>query len=155
MGFFLVGQVKQLNSIGKSRGSLYLNYLLIIILCASFVRRPIKKLGESLLEKPGREVFLLSKELSERGIKGRFASNTHWGTTLYIAYHSGSQYFGIVSDSHECDVMRRDLPRYGVNYYFVWGSAPNSRCRPNSAPVFRRESIHKLPELENYEVRDR
>lgn len=72
----------------------------------------------------GKSVYNLSKVL-ENAIAphSNIAANTNWPISLYLAYHLDCKYYGVQEKNITNTKLKRDLEKYGIDYYLVWGGA--------------------------------
>jgi len=72
----------------------------------------------------GKGIYDLSEVLKSRIAPGcNIASNTSWGGSLYLSYHLGCKYYGAQAKSISEVELKRQLEKYGIDYYLVWGDA--------------------------------
>ncbi|MCG8604582.1 hypothetical protein MJD09_06215 [bacterium] len=72
------------------------------------------------------DAYLLGKKLAkEYHLAGNIATNKHH-STLYLAYHMKAKYFGQVRLGCSAAELRQELTSHDIDYYFVWGEAPES-----------------------------
>ena len=53
----------------------------------------------------------------------KIASNTSWAGSLYLTYHLDCKYYGAQKKNISKIELKRQLEKYGIDYYLVWGGA--------------------------------
>lgn len=53
----------------------------------------------------------------------RIASNTNWAGTLFLSYHLNCKYYGMPKQQAAVAELKKDLEKYRIDYYFVWGDS--------------------------------
>jgi len=72
----------------------------------------------------GKSVHNLSKVL--RNViapHSHIASNTNWPLTLFLSYHLNARYYGVQKKNITAAELKRELEKYGIDYYLLWGGA--------------------------------
>lgn len=107
--------------------------LLLIICLLSYTHLPLKYLFKdydriSEYGTSGREIYSISQVLTRNyQIRGRVASNDRWNESLFLAYYTGCQYFGQIKENLKREELIKELKKYGIKYFFLWGSGPDEK----------------------------
>ncbi len=97
--------------------------VLLFIFFASFVFGGVRTLRSYAGR--GGWVHDLAQILKQRiSPQDRIASNTNWAGTLFLSYHLNCRYYGMPKQNMTVAELKKDLEKYHVNYYFVWGGGP-------------------------------
>ena len=118
MGGYVLGRLFGNNFFTKTRRSaLLVIFFLTFAVPAAQVLRDYANRGKS--------VYGLGRALSA-GIEPdcKIASNANWPGSLYQSYYLGCKYYGVEKKNITKAELKRDLEKYGIDYYFVWGGAP-------------------------------
>ena len=72
----------------------------------------------------GKWIYDLSQVLKSRITPNyKIASNTSWAGSLFLSYHLGGRYYGTHEKNISKTELKKQLEKYGIDYYFVWGGA--------------------------------
>lgn len=96
--------------------------LLKIIFVISFITAPLINLYFSYQANlMSQEIYLLGQNLKKNyGLAGNLASNSYPVKTLYIAYYSGSRYFGQSTKSQNEENFINEIKNNNIDYYLAW-----------------------------------
>lgn len=74
------------------------------------------------------KIYHIGEELKRFNIKGRIASNREyipvhdaWHKTFRLSYWLDSRYYGQAKEGITDEDLEKELKRYDIDYYFVWG----------------------------------
>lgn len=96
--------------------------VVLIIFAASFVFMPINFLSTNL--NTGEDIYSLSNILkSDYGVNGNIATNDRLIDTQYLSFYLNTSFFGQSRKGIPDQELEGQLVKYGINYYFVWGSS--------------------------------
>lgn len=102
--------------------------ILIFFFVISFIFIPLHRTISINKGNLDREMYRLSKNLKKFNIKGNIASNREyipvhdaWHKTFRSAYWLNSRYYGQSKDSVSDEDLGKELRKYNIDYYFVWG----------------------------------
>lgn len=96
--------------------------ILLILLILSFVINPVNALATN--PNIGTEIYNLSETLkSNYSVHGNLASNGEWEVSDYIAYYTGSKYYGKIKENESYNNLKNELRNNNIDYYFVWGDS--------------------------------
>ncbi len=96
--------------------------ILLIFLILSFTMIPINGLITDL--DIGKGIYNTSETLEYTyNVHGNLASNNEWEITDYIAYYTGSKYYGETKSSSNINDLKRELESNNIDYYIVWGKS--------------------------------
>lgn len=117
MGGHVVGRLFESNFFTRARRA-----ALLAILFLLFAVPASEKLRSQVNVK--KYVYVLSEVLKNRiSPDCNIASNTEWSMSLYLAYYLDCKYYGAQKKGISKIELKRQLERYGIDYYFVWGGA--------------------------------
>ncbi len=72
----------------------------------------------------GKSIYSLGKALKSRIAPNcKIASNTSWAGSLYLSYHLDCKYYGTQKKNISKIELKRQLEKYGIDYYLFWGGA--------------------------------
>jgi hypothetical protein len=63
--------------------------------------------------------------------KSKIASNTNWAGSLFLSYHLDCKYYGAQKKNISKIELKKQLEKYGIVYYLVWGGAVDLRFLSN------------------------
>ena len=126
MGGYVLASLFQNNFFTKTRRT-----ALLIIFFLSFAVPASLSLKDSANR--GKAIYSLSKALKSRIPPNRkIASNASWGGSLYLSYHLDCKYYGAQKKNISKIELKRQLEKYGIDYYLLWGgAAPDLRFLSN------------------------
>lgn len=117
MGGYVLGILFQNSFFTKTRKT-----ALLIIFFLSFVV-PASQ-GLKSYANRGKGIYGLSEVLKSRVTPARnIASNTSWAGSLFLSYHLDCKYYGAQKKNISKTELKRQLEKYGIDYYLVWGGA--------------------------------
>jgi len=119
MGGYVLGRLRlfESNFFTKTRRT-----VLLIIFFLSFAIPAYQ--GLKSYANRGKGIYGLSEVLKSRVTPGRnIASNTSWAGSLFLSYHLDSKYYGVQKKNVSKTELKRQLEKYGIDYYLVWGGA--------------------------------
>ena len=117
MGGYVLAKLFQNNFFTKTRRT-----VLLIIFFLSFAVPASLSLKDSANR--GKSIYSLSKVLKSRITpRCKIASNTSWPGSLYLSYHLDCKYYGAQKKNISKIELKRQLEKYGIDYYLVWGGA--------------------------------
>ena len=97
------------------------------------------------------QIYQMSQILDRNfHLRGRIASNTNIGTTLFIAYYLDLHYYGQRGAFQTVEELEASLAKYKIDYFFLWFE------NPERYPFLKRypELTHgKFPQLRLYDLR--
>ena len=101
----------------------------------------------------GKWIHNLSLALKD-GIKpdSKIVSNTSWPGSLYLAYHLDCRYYGAEKKNITRAELKRDLEKYGIDYYLVWGGVPIDYSFLTN---YREITSGRIPGLKIYGLKNR
>ncbi|MCZ3365527.1 MULTISPECIES: hypothetical protein [Methanobacterium] len=95
-------------------------------------------------------VYQLSQTLkNEYNVHGNIASNDQWRKSLYIAYFTGSKYYGQTGKNISSSDLEGELKKNNIDFYIVWGISGNSSI-PNG---YKEVTGGKIPDLKVYSLK--
>jgi hypothetical protein len=72
-------------------------------------------------------VYQLSQTLkNDYSVHGNIASNDEWRKSLYIAYFTGSKYYGQTGKNISSSDLEGELKKDNIDFYIVWGNSGKS-----------------------------
>ncbi len=95
------------------------NFFLILIFFLSFSFHPLVNLYRSRFS--GRDLFQISTQLKEIGIRGKIASDKNWHDSLFLSFYLHSQYFGEKGNVDDSDFLSQLLIN-NIDYLFIFDS---------------------------------
>ncbi|MBA7706669.1 hypothetical protein ES703_115524 [subsurface metagenome] len=126
MGGYVLARLFTSNFFTKTR-----RWALLVVFVLSFV----VPASQSLKAKAsvGRGMYGLGQALKNFIEPGsHVASNTNWGASLFLSYHLDCRYYGTQKKNISKTELKRDLEKYGIDYYLFWGgAAPDLRFLSN------------------------
>ena len=116
----LVFKTTFLNKIGKN--------ILLIIFIISFIILPLN--GLIINYDLDKQLYLDGNILENQHITGNIASNGnltdgYYSNTLKLSYFLGTSYYGFPQSNVTNNNLNADFNKYGIDYYFVWGTSNN------------------------------
>jgi len=101
----------------------------------------------------GKSIYSLGKALKSRIAPNcKIASNTSWAGSLYLSYHLDCKYYGVQEKNITKTKLKRDLEKYGIDYYLLWGgAAPDLRFLSNYEEI----TGGRIPGLRIYGLKER
>ncbi|MDD5669004.1 MAG: hypothetical protein PHE58_03105 [Candidatus Omnitrophica bacterium] len=99
---------------------------IIAVTVISFLFAPVKNL--IMRYNCGRDIRELSEQLKMSGVRGAFASSTHWYLNYYLAYHLQSRYYGVSNNLYDCDRLKNELEKRHCDYFFAWDDSDEAGC---------------------------
>ena len=116
------------------------------IIILSFAWQPVKQLIAA--KNVDKEIFQLSQQLKDYGVKGKIASQGGWEGSLYLTFHLQSQYYGECKSADAAGIAN-ELRAKNINYYLVW----NRDNAPATIPEgFTEITNASLPALQVYKI---
>jgi len=107
--------------------------ILITIFALSFMISPLKSYAQAGKNNINKEMYSLSAYLKKHfNIQGNIASNREWEKiaihdswhkTFRLSYWLNSKYYGQTEAVISDDDLERELEKFGIDYYFVWGES--------------------------------
>ena len=117
MGAYVLARLFQNNFFTKTRRT-----ALLIIFFLSFAVPASLSLKD--YANRGKSIYSLGKALKSRIEPNcKIASNTSWPGSLYLSYHLDCKYYGTQKKNISKIELQRQLQKYGIDYYLVWGGA--------------------------------
>ncbi len=117
MGGYVLARLFQNNFFTKTRRT-----ALLIIFFLSFAVPASLSLKDSTNR--GKGIYSLSKVLKSHVAPNcKIASNTSWAGSLYLSYHLDCKYYGAQKKNISRTELKRQLEKYGIDYYLFWGGA--------------------------------
>jgi hypothetical protein len=105
--------------------------ILIFFFVISFIFVPSHRIISISKGNLDRDMYRLSEELKKYNIKGNIASNREylpvhdaWHKTFRLTYWLNSKYYGQARLKITDEDLEKELKKYSIDYYFVWGDSP-------------------------------
>lgn len=96
-------------------------------------------------------VYQLSQTLkNDYNVHGNIASNDEWRKSLYIAYFTGSKYYGQTGKNVSGNDLEQDLRENNIDFYIVWGISGKSPL----SNKYKEVTGGKIPGLKVYSLKD-
>jgi hypothetical protein len=136
----------------KSRKNILLVFFLI-----SFIFTPSRFVIQTGNYTMDQEMYDLSIELKQFNVKGNFASNRHaeghepWHKTFRLAYWLNSKYYGQRGENFSDTKLSKELKKYNIDYYFIWGEINNV---PNFLNAQKDVLNGNIPGLKIFKIKD-
>jgi len=114
--------------------------ILMVLFIISFIIMPLNGLFTNY--DSGKQLYLDANILENHHITGNIASNGnytsgYYSDTVALSYFLGTSYFGFSKPNISNNNLNSDFNKYGIDYYFVWGSSNNQAL------------LSKYPEVNN------
>ena len=134
-----------LNNIGKS--------ILLILFIISFIIMPLNGLRTNY--DSGKQLYLDANMLGNQHITGNIASNGnltdgYYCDTVELSYFLGTSYYGFSQSNITNNNLNADFNKYGIDYYFVWGTSNNQALLSKYAEMNNKN----IPNLRIYKMKD-
>ena len=121
MGGYLINMLFKMDFFTKERFSKVRKAVVLLVFAYSFVIMPANYLAGNL--HTGEDIYNLSSTLmGQYGVQGNVATNDQLTDLNYLAYYMNITVYGQAQKNISSAELQSDLERYGVGYYFVWGS---------------------------------
>lgn len=132
-------------------------HILLFFFVISFIFTPTKYVLQVSRGGMDTDMYDISADLKQLGIRGNFASNREyvpvhdaWHKTFRLAYWLDSKYYGQAEAGISDDELLEDLRKYNIDYYFVWGEG----CKiPPFLDHYPELTGHKIPDLRIYSLK--
>jgi hypothetical protein len=139
-----------------------LQNVLIAIVALSFMLTPLKSYAQAGKNNINKEMYKLSMLLKDRyHIHGNVASNREWEhvaihdswhKTFRLSYWLNSKYYGQTEAVISDDDLERELNKFGIDYYFVWGE---SQSIPQFLLKYKELTNDIYPNLKIYSLKEK
>jgi hypothetical protein len=153
-----------LNTVFK-KGFFYRRFLrgaVLAVYILSFLPTPLKFLPRNLnhgkyflIESLGYTdagIYQIGRALKRRyDLSGNMASNFNGNVTLILSYYLNLRYFGCMRKEHGPEELKRELAKYGIDYFFLWFESGERFPFLKAFPEITRG---KFPELKIYQLRN-
>jgi hypothetical protein len=136
--------------------------ILLVIFALSFMITPLKSFAQAGGNNINKDMYLFSSELKDKyQIKGNIASNREWvhepvhdswHKTFRISYWLGNRYFGQTRAVLSNDELTKELEKYNIEYYFIWGE---SQSIPEVLSQYKEITNGEYPDLKIYSIMDK
>jgi hemerythrin len=135
--------------------------ILIAIFALSFMISPLKSYAQAGKNNINKEMYNLSAYLRDHfKIQGNIASNREWEKiaihdswhkTFRLSYWLNSKYYGQTEAVISDEDLERELEKFGIDYYFVWGE---SQSIPQFLSKYRELTNNSYPDLKIYSLKE-
>jgi hypothetical protein len=133
--------------------------IILVFFVISFIFVPTKYIIQVGRGGMDTDMYDISTDLKQLGIRGNFASNREyvpvhdaWHKTFRLAYWLNSRYYGQAKTGIDGNELEGELKKYNIDYYFVWDDG-------NAVPAFlaRHEEVtnNEIPGLKIYSLKTR
>jgi hypothetical protein len=136
--------------------------ILIAIFALSFMISPLKSYAQAGKNNINKEMYSLSAYLKTHfNIQGNIASNREWEKiaihdswhkTFRLSYWLNSKYYGQTEAVISDDDLERELKKFGIDYYFIWGESQNI---PRFLFKYRELTNNSYPDLKIYSLKEK
>ena len=121
MGGYLINKLFKTDLFTKEKLANIRKTVLLLVFAFSFVMMPVSYLVENV--HTGEDSYTLSKTLMDQyGVHGNVATNDRLNDLNYMVYYMNITLYGQAQKNISSTELQNDLDRYGIDYYFVWGS---------------------------------
>jgi len=105
--------------------------ILIVFFVISFIFTPVRFIMQTSNGSIDKFMHDISVDLQQYNISGNIASNRYsfshdaWHETFRLAYWLNCRYYGQSREGISDEDLEKELDKYNIDYYFVWGEEPH------------------------------
>jgi hypothetical protein len=130
--------------------------ILLVFVAVSFIFAPTKYVIQAGRGGMNSDMYYMSTDLKKYNIKGNIASNREmsshdaWHKTFRLAYWLKSRYYGQSREGINDKELKRELEKYDIDYYFLWGEGGGS---PQFLNEYEEVTDNQIPGLQVYSLK--
>ncbi len=147
MGGYLINLLFKWNYFPKKKFSKSIKTVVLILFAFSFVAMPLNYLVQNV--HTDENIYTSSEVLMKEGIENNLASNNEINM-IFLLYYMDNTNHGQIPNSIGTSELINQLKNYEIDYYFVWGNAPNSTLLSKYHEV----KNGNIPNLRIYAIKD-
>lgn len=147
MGGYLINLLFKWNYFPKKKFSKSIKTVVLILFAFSFVAMPLNYLVQNV--HTDENIYTSSEVLMKEGIENNLASNNEINM-IFLLYYMDNNNHGQIPNSIGTSELINQLKNYEIDYYFVWGNAPNSTLLSKYHEV----KNGNIPNLRIYAIKD-